>query len=636
MKKLRPILALLFILAGSFVTNAQIRIEIAKMPALIEPEQGLYFASTINSWDPGDPDYKLKKGPGGKYFIELPDSLSSFQYKITQGTWAAVEGGPDGRSRPNRVYNRQTDGKEVEIDIARWEQGIAFKFQVTEIPANTPHDATLYITGSFNNWNPRDERYKLHRLKDGTYRVKVQTELSRIQYKFTRGTWGSVEGRDNGKGLSNRVISTAKSGAEVIQVSVKTWEDLPRSANSLSFYEVLLLCSSIIGFLAVLIIRNIDNYDKEANRWLITLILMTSGFTAARVLSANKEFVEIFPKILLVPDFILFTYAPVFLFYVRKLLFNAVSPPANWRWHFGMFILQIIAYIPLFLMDNTTLVIELVNQTIPLRNLFATVGVLAVLFNIGYWFNIRNAINQYKTEAHTSYSYDENLSYLNSVMTIKAACLILGLGTSFVFMYGWFYDKDVYSATERCIDWIWFLFSATSYVLGYFAIYKSKIIKLSTGPLSVAPQAAPSTMVHVESAEKRNDDAMDETVMQQLKEKLENYMQRCKPYTNPQLTINDLAGKLKIQPHVLSRLINECYQKNFFYFINEYRIDDFKRKLEDPEYKKYKLLAIAYEVGFNSKSAFNRSFKKLTNHSPSEYFASRKLEGCEFSEQAAV
>lgn len=631
MKKLRQLLAIMFLLIGNAASYAQIRIEIAKMPALLAPEQGLYFASNINSWDPGDPDYKFQKTADGKYFIELPDSLNSFQYKITQGTWAAVEGDEDGKSRPNRTFSVENDPKHLAIEIARWEQGIAYKFQITEIPANTPHDATLYITGSFNNWNPRDERYKLTRLKDGTYRVKVQTELSKIEYKFTRGTWSSVEGRDNGKGLSNRVISKDKAGAEAIQVNVKTWEDLPRSANSLSFYEVLLLCSSIIGVLAVLIIRNIDNYDKEANRWLITLILMTSGFTAARVLTANKDFVEIFPKMLLAPDFILFTYAPVFLFYVQKLLFNAVTPPANWRWHFVLFVLQTIAYVPLFLMDNTELILGLINQTIPVRTLFAVIGGLAVLVNIAYWLNIRGVINQYKKQSHSSYSYDENLNYLNTVITIKAACLILGLATSIIFIYGWMNGVDVYSAAERCINWIWFLFSSTSYVLGYFAIYKSKIIKLSTSPLSANHSQSGDSPVH--SSDKRNDDAMDEVVMQQFKEKLESYMERSKPYTNPQLSINDLAGKLKIQPHVLSRVINECYEKNFFYFINEYRIDEFKRKLEDPEYKKYKLLSIAYEVGFNSKSAFNRSFKKLTNYSPSEYFASRKMDHCELSQE---
>jgi AraC-like DNA-binding protein len=73
-------------------------------------------------------------------------------------------------------------------------------------------------------------------------------------------------------------------------------------------------------------------------------------------------------------------------------------------------------------------------------------------------------------------------------------------------------------------------------------------------------------------------------------------------------------------PHVLSRVINDGFGKNFFDFINTYRIEEFKRRADDPHYKNFTLLGIAYEVGFNSKSAFNRSFKKITGQTPREHF----------------
>ena len=632
MKKLTSILAIIFLFSGGLATIAQIRIEIEKLPHLLVPEQGLYFASKINSWNPGDPDYKFKRTREGKYYIDLPDSLNSFEYKVTQGTWTTSEGDSDGKARPNRIYDhsKETDPKLVRISIDNWERKAAYKFRITGIPANTPHDAALYITGNFNNWNPRDDRYKLIKQNNGHWRVRVFSDLDKIEYKFTRGTWASVEARDNGSGRPNRVISAAKVNSD-IQLNVKSWEDLPRTFNTFSFYDVLLLCAAIMGVLAVLIISNIENYDKQANRWLIILLLMTSGFITSRVLGANREIVAIFPKILLIPDFILFTYAPVFSFYVRKLLSSSDNLPANWRWHFSFLILQVFAYVPLFLMDNTVLIIDIVNQAVHIQTLFAIVGAIGLIVNIGYWFNIRGLISHYKKESHTSYSYDENLHYLNSVMFIKAACLFLGLCTSLIFIYGWVYNLEVYLAVERCLDWIWFIFSTTPFVLGYFAIYKSKIVKLSTGPLSINGVLTGGGVSSGQSSEKRNDDTMDEVVMKQFKDKLESYMENHKPYTNPHLSINDLAGKLKMQPHVLSRVINESYEKNFFYFINEYRINEFKRKLEDPEYKKYKLLSIAFEVGFNSKSAFNRSFKKLTNYSPSEYFAFKRSELCELS-----
>jgi AraC-like DNA-binding protein len=113
--------------------------------------------------------------------------------------------------------------------------------------------------------------------------------------------------------------------------------------------------------------------------------------------------------------------------------------------------------------------------------------------------------------------------------------------------------------------------------------------------------------------------------LQRLKHQVEAYMEQHKPYVNPKLTLNELASMLKMPPYLLSKVINEGYDINFFDFINTYRIEEFKRRMEDPHFQHYTLLSIAFEVGFNSKTAFNRSFKKITNQSPSEFFQSVKV-----------
>jgi AraC-like DNA-binding protein len=72
----------------------------------------------------------------------------------------------------------------------------------------------------------------------------------------------------------------------------------------------------------------------------------------------------------------------------------------------------------------------------------------------------------------------------------------------------------------------------------------------------------------------------------------------------------------------MSKTLNDSFQKNFFDFINTYRTEAFKEKLDDPKFQNYTFLAVAYEAGFNSKTAFNRSFKRVTGQSPSEYLQS--------------
>ena len=72
-------------------------------------------------------------------------------------------------------------------------------------------------------------------------------------------------------------------------------------------------------------------------------------------------------------------------------------------------------------------------------------------------------------------------------------------------------------------------------------------------------------------------------------------------------------------PHELSRIINVALRKNFNDFINEYRIREIARKMQDPAYDGLTLLSIAYDAGFNSKSTFNRFFREMTGKSPAEY-----------------
>ncbi|WP_158638328.1 helix-turn-helix domain-containing protein [Panacibacter ginsenosidivorans] len=104
-----------------------------------------------------------------------------------------------------------------------------------------------------------------------------------------------------------------------------------------------------------------------------------------------------------------------------------------------------------------------------------------------------------------------------------------------------------------------------------------------------------------------------------IKMLLINYMQQQQPYLEPQLTLEELADMLKIKPRILSQVINECLNQNFFDFINRYRIEEAKRLLSNPDDKKITVLEVLYKVGFNSKSSFNTLFKKYTGLTPSEF-----------------
>ncbi|SHI54693.1 ligand-binding sensor domain-containing protein [Arenibacter nanhaiticus] len=96
-------------------------------------------------------------------------------------------------------------------------------------------------------------------------------------------------------------------------------------------------------------------------------------------------------------------------------------------------------------------------------------------------------------------------------------------------------------------------------------------------------------------------------------------MEREKVYLNSELGLSELADKIGVSSNHLSMLLNDCIGKNFYDYINEYRVEEVKKRLVDPQYRRQTLSSIGGDCGFNSKSAFNRIFKNFTKKTPSQY-----------------
>ena len=112
------------------------------------------------------------------------------------------------------------------------------------------------------------------------------------------------------------------------------------------------------------------------------------------------------------------------------------------------------------------------------------------------------------------------------------------------------------------------------------------------------------------------------TSVQEIHRRLTDLMQKEKLYKNPELTLTDLAKIMQVHPNILSQVINTMENSNFYDYINFQRIEEFKEICVLPENQKFTLLTLAFECGFNSKTAFNRNFKKATSVSPTEYLKS--------------
>jgi AraC-like DNA-binding protein len=102
-----------------------------------------------------------------------------------------------------------------------------------------------------------------------------------------------------------------------------------------------------------------------------------------------------------------------------------------------------------------------------------------------------------------------------------------------------------------------------------------------------------------------------------LSSRLDELMRRDRYYANEELTIADLARALNITSHQVSELLNRRLATSFFHYVNGFRVQEACRLLRGEGDRT--ILSIAYEVGFNSKSAFHRAFSRHTGLSPREF-----------------
>jgi AraC-like DNA-binding protein len=99
---------------------------------------------------------------------------------------------------------------------------------------------------------------------------------------------------------------------------------------------------------------------------------------------------------------------------------------------------------------------------------------------------------------------------------------------------------------------------------------------------------------------------------------LMTFMEKSRIYLDPDLSLDELASRLKMSRHHLTQLLNDRLMKNFYSFINEYRIGVAIATLDD-QGTEVNILSLAFDCGFNSRSSFNNYFKKITGCTPSAY-----------------
>lgn len=164
-------------------------------------------------------------------------------------------------------------------------------------------------------------------------------------------------------------------------------------------------------------------------------------------------------------------------------------------------------------------------------------------------------------------------------------------------------------------------FAIFAFAFTYFGIRQPTIYakNLDERFVDEMEEEAETEDVEEEQTEKYSHSSLVVEQAERYIQQLKAYLEEGKPFIHRDLTIQDVAKELNIPQHHLTQAINEQLEKNFYTLVNEYRIEEVKKRLVDPKAAHLNILAIAHDAGFNSKSSFNMTFKKYTGLTPSQY-----------------
>ncbi|WP_299685274.1 DUF2225 domain-containing protein [uncultured Dokdonia sp.] len=196
-------------------------------------------------------------------------------------------------------------------------------------------------------------------------------------------------------------------------------------------------------------------------------------------------------------------------------------------------------------------------------------------------------------------------------------------------------EKEVVSVTKNKKQWLQFGSIIVLFLAGVLFLYirKKKRIEIEKNDLQeqyVALKKAiekknttsdipiEKTPSKIEEQPYKNSSLTD-TDRELYKERILALMNTEKPYLEPNLRLAELASKLEISTSHFSEVLHYSFKENFYNFINFYRVVEAQKLMKQPQYKTAKIIAIAFDSGFKSKTTFNRVFKNYTGQTPSEY-----------------
>lgn len=341
----------------------------------------------------------------------------------------------------------------------------------------------------------------------------------------------------------------------------------------------------------------------SASKWLSLLLVVVSLHLLEYAVSISG-IVLLYPSLVATTYPLLFCMGPFYYFYCDSLLGRSRHSSVRTLVHFTPAFLVLLMLFPFYAKSDSAKIDYLEGLAakgsveVPAEQVaFMLVHVLQTVIYVALAYKL---IRQKELEVK---NFSSDVVLMGKIRWLKTFSFYF---TLYLMMYFVLVVILQFASSHQLeLDYVMlFITSFSIYAIGYFAIgnsyfFTSAVIREPHQPRVIQQNRIGSWPPDV-------------------KERLLSYMDSNKPYLKSDLKISELADSLSIPYYQLSQLINDEFSVNFYDFVNKYRVEEAKKLLLQ-DTRNFKILAIAYEVGFNSKATFNRVFKKVTDLTPSQF-----------------
>jgi AraC-like DNA-binding protein len=370
-----------------------------------------------------------------------------------------------------------------------------------------------------------------------------------------------------------------------------------------------------------------DNYPKKFIAW---YMLANAGYFGITWL-AYFNHVAILRYVYPFAMPLLLCHLPFFYWYIRALTLDGFRVAGKQWLHLLPALIILLLQMAFFLMPENQAIQFLEKgflkghyanmQTFLLgMSRISFYGILTIQF-VYYIMKYRRVLRMHRSSIANMFSYTENID-LKWLHTLMIGILLFFIGNDLSYIIGLNYH--LFSALFFSMGMI-----AINFYIGYHSLIQSEVgqkvsVSVSTQKHGQLVEVVPTTkdehpaMEDFESIRYKRS-ALKTDARAKILHKLDIMMREDELFTDTKLSIDDVAQRLGINSKYLSQSINEEYNRNFYIYVNEMRVEKAKTYLRTESHANFSIEGIARQVGFQSKSSFYIAFKRITGQTPSAF-----------------